>query len=1057
MVEVSLKSAGFVGREHELAVLHKAIDAAMSGKGSTVMLSGEPGIGKTRLVDEFKSLARQKGVKILAGSAAQDVAQPFLVFSSALIDITDRPIFSEQEYQGFTRVFAVNRNGLFLAQASSDGDEGIDSDIFTGMLAAVQDFVRDSFDQSGGKKVGLGRLEYGDMKILIEHGQHLFLTGVFRGMEHQGMRALLARSMREIETKYGEMLASWTGDIEGVSGIKAMLENLSRQKFLVRKSLEGVKLENEKVRMADEILTLLSRESSSAPLLLVLEDMHWADAPSLFIINYLNRNIKQTNILILCTTRPGESQILEKAISTMRSENQVLEMPLMRLDSSHISSLVDSMCSPNSFPKSFLDRLAGECEGNPFFVTEMLRHMLEDGTVVASGGNFTLVREDYDIPGSIEDMVHRRLESLEPEAFSLAEYASCIGREFSRDAANSMRTLREGKAVFEKLLASGIVTASNGFAGFSHALFQEVIYSGISDKWKSIHHKNLGEYFEATHKGNLDDAIYDLARHFSRSNENHKAFEYCFKAGAKAEAAFAAELAVEYYETCLKVAPRLKPGHDQSGRLADILERQGDLFTFLGDFAKGLEKYDAGMKAFDGKEDRARSLRKIAEIHGKKGDYEKCFSALGEARRLLGGEDNPECGRICMAEAGMRMRRSEYKEAGELLATALSVFEKSGEARFDLSNALRVQGNLHLYKAEFDLARDCYERSIEMCKTSANEAGLSSSLMNLGIVYKEKKEFDKSLAYYEKSFEMLERRKDIFTIGNLLHNMGNVHGDMGENEEALRLFEESLALRKKLGDKFGMESNLAAISGIHYKKGDMAKSLAYLIDAHELSKKLGDVHGQAMTIANLGLVYKSVGDLDKALEYYLASIEIREKIKDRIGMGLSYYNAGNVYLLRGEKEKALENFDKSLQMHMTAGDKDGIIFAQYGIAEARARLGECEDALRLALEGIDKSKQLNMKPLEAMGLKILGIIYREGGEFEKGVEAFESATRLLSEVGDMKQLAELVYEYALLSGKMGDSRKAKAQLENALAEFGRMGMKVWAGRCGTALAELEKK
>jgi tetratricopeptide (TPR) repeat protein len=755
--------------------------------------------------------------------------------------------------------------------------------------------------------------------------------------------------------------------------------------------------------------------------------------------------------------RPEESQALEKTISAMRSEEHLLELSLARLDRCHVASLVDSMCSPNSFPKSFLDRLAGECEGNPFFVTEMLRHMVEDGTVVANEGNCTLVKEDYDIPGSIEDMVHRRLETLEPDAFSIAEYASCIGKEFGRDAACSMRTLKEVKAAFEKLLASGIVTASNGSAGFSHALFQEVIYSGISDKWKSMYHKSLGEHFEATHKGKLDEVIYELARHFSRSNEHFKAFEYCFKAGAKAEAAFAAELAVEYYETCLKVAPRLKTGNDQSGRLAEILERQGDLFMFMGEFARGLEKYDGCTKVTYEKEGLARLLRKTAEIHGKKGDYEKGFAVLKDARAALGNEAGPESGRICMVEAAMRMRRSEYKEAGELLASSIGVFERYGQARIDMSNALRVLGNLHLYKADFDLAKKYYEKSMELCKAVGNEIGLASNYMNLGIVYKEKREFAKSLAYYEKSFEILKRLKDIFATGNLLHNMGNVHGDMGDNEEALRLFEESLALRRRLGDKFGMESNMAAISGIHYQKGELDKSLAFLTEAHDLSKKIGDVHGQAMTTANLGLVHKSMGELDKALDCYRASNEIREKINDVIGLGLNYYNAGNVYLLRGETGKALENFEKSLRLHLKADDKDGAIYSYYGLAESEARLGKTREALELALKGLDMSARMKSKPLEGMGNRILAIVYREAGEPEKGVEAFEKAMRILEEVGDKRQIAELLYEYALLNRGMGDSQKAKAQLETAFAEFERMGMKMWVKRCGTALAELEEK
>ncbi len=1048
-----MEKAVIIGRDRELAELSHALKEAMGGNGSTILISGEPGIGKTALVDAFKEYAATQGVKILPGAASADSAQPFLVFSKALSGEMAAPLFEEQEYTSFIKIFAINPAGMLMAQASSDEGD-MDADIFAGMLSAVQNFISDSLGQGMGDKAGLGRLEYGDMKILIEHGQHLFLTAVFSGNEHTDMKSTVKQALKKIEERHGTLIEKWTGKMSDIAPVQDEITKLAGAKFLVRKDLEGVKLENERLRIADRVLETLAHMSDEKPLAMFLEDLHWADESSLFVLNYLARNNRTNPILLLGTLRPGESDTLEKVMKSMISEEIMEEMVLEKLDVKNTISIINTTLSPNNFPNTLTERLYEQTKGNPLFVTEMLKGMLQDASIVSRDGKYTLVSESYSVPATVEEVVNRRLESLDPDSMAMVEYASCIGHKFDASLAESNRMIKDTGTSLEKLMASGILLRKNGTVEFSHVVFQSVIYSGIGERWKAEHHRSIGEHLEHTYADRPDYMIYDLARHFSRSSEHTKAFEYCYKAGMKAEAAFAAELAVNYYETALKAAPRLRAGQIPAGRLAELLERQGDLYALLGEFAKAMEKYNDSMETFSEREDQARNLRKFAEIQGKKGDYGKGFSALEEAKSLLGNENSPEYGRICMAEAGMRMRRGEYKDAGKLLTCALSVFEKFGQVQLDLSNALRIRGNLHLYEAEFDSARDCYERSIELCRASGNEIGLSSSIMNLGIVYKEKKEFEKSLAYYKKSHEILKKRKDMFAIGNLLHNMGNVHGDMGDNGEALRLFEESLELRKKLGDKFGMESNLAAISGIYYKKGDMAKSLAYLTEAHELSKKLGDVHGQAMTIANLGLVYKSMGNLGKALEYYLASIEIRKKINDKIGLGLSYYNAGNVYLLRGEMDKALASFEKSLQFHLEAGDKDGTIYARYGLAETKARLGECQVAMRLVLEEIEQSRQLIMKPLEAMGLKILGIICRESGEFEKGAKAFESATKMLNEIGDRKQLAELLYEYALLSEKMEDSEKAEARLKNALAEFERMGMKWWADKCREALANL---
>ena len=125
-----------VGREKELDNLRTSLENAMSGAGSTILISGEPGIGKSRLVEEFKREAEERGVKLLAGAAARDTLHPFLLFSKALDDDIGSPLFHDQEFISFTEIFAINNSGLLVAKASPEIDGGLDSDIFAGMLSA---------------------------------------------------------------------------------------------------------------------------------------------------------------------------------------------------------------------------------------------------------------------------------------------------------------------------------------------------------------------------------------------------------------------------------------------------------------------------------------------------------------------------------------------------------------------------------------------------------------------------------------------------------------------------------------------------------------------------------------------------------------------------------------------------------------------------------------------------------------------------------------------------------------------------------------------------------
>ena len=207
---------------------------------------------------------------MLSGGAIADSASPFLMLSKALGSVLEKPIFEEQELKKFVKIFAVDRGGLLVAQASSE-DEELDADIFAGMLSAVQDFVRDSFEQGGGKSAKLGRLEYGDMKILMEHGEKLFLTTVLKGGEHPNMKAEMKRTLQGIEENNREALENWGGDISELASIQEDVERLADIGFLVRRDLEGVTLENERLRIADEILEALKCLSDEKSIVIFLE------------------------------------------------------------------------------------------------------------------------------------------------------------------------------------------------------------------------------------------------------------------------------------------------------------------------------------------------------------------------------------------------------------------------------------------------------------------------------------------------------------------------------------------------------------------------------------------------------------------------------------------------------------------------------------------------------------------------------------------------------------------------------------------------------------------
>jgi len=997
-------SMELVGRERELKRFGEFLDNTKEGAGSTVLLSGEAGIGKTRLVSEFISLSESRGVRVFSGSALADSLDPFRIFSDALEGQLDKPLFSERESVTFTEIFVINRAGLLMAQASS-GEGGLDADIFSGMLSAVQDFVRDSFDSSGAQKAGLGRLEYGDRKIIIEHGNDWFLTAVFRGVEHPDMKDQLKRTIRIIDDKYGKMIKSWSGQMEDIQPVQDEVTALAGVRFLVRRDLEGVELENERVRIADRVLEIVIKRSARQPLLIILEDLHWADGPSLFVLNYLARNIRNENVLILGTLRPDEGMFLKATMNNMRSEDLLHEVVLEKLQMADIVSLTGNMFEPNNFSREFVDRLSTETEGNPFFIVELLNQMQLDGNIVRENGTYVLANEDYTIPDSVEGVVHRRLEGLDPDTMVLAEYASCIGRVFERDVALSFEALRGAPAALEKLLDSGLILAENGSAEFVHAIFQDVIYQSIGDRWKRVYHKNLGEYYENNFENRLDEVYYELARHFFRSRESDKALNYCIHAGEKAENAYAAEQAIEFYKDSLT----LITGGDKE---IEMSIRLGDLYALTGSFDSAIETFQTTIEKEMSNAMKANILWKIAEIHHKRSDFKKSQEVCARGLELLEGTDSIETSRLLSVLGWIGIRTGEYLEAVKKLEDALTIAQICQDKK-EIANIEHNIGSAYLHKGDYANATGHLEKALEIREDIDDERKLASSLNNMGNLTFGLGKLIEGKEYYERSLAVSKKIGDMRSHALSLNNIGNIHADLGEGKKAVECYEKSFEIKTRFGDKWGIST----------------------------------------VLENIGTVNFTKNEFDKALDYYDRSLDIRKEIGDRAGIALSFDNIGEVYHAKGSFEKAVEYYNKGLEICREIDENWLLPVLNYRLADSLLSLGRVGEALTTANKALDYATEINSKSCIGKSHKVLGQIYREQGDLTRSLEELEIAGKTIAETKEKGEMATVLFERAMTLKAIGELEKARQLLEDALSEFKEMGMVFWENKARDKMAK----
>jgi predicted ATPase len=995
----------FVGREAELGKMRDALNAATAGTGSTLVVSGEPGIGKTKLLEEFKNYINGKEVKILSGAASADLAHPFLIFSRVLENETDRPIFEEQEFKLFAKVFAINRAGLLLAQASSDEEE-MDADIFAGMLSAVQDFVRDSFGDANQPNAGLGRLEYGDMKVIIEHGDRLFLTAVFSGTEHKDMKKMLTSTVNSIEENFGTLLQTWNGKMDDMAPVQNALSSLARTRFLVKKNLEGVKLDIERIKIATQILEILIEKTKEESVALILEDLHWADESSLFVLNYLARNVRGEKILILGTARPEENPHFQKFIEKMMAENFIDDIPLENLDMVSVASLVNRLYAPNDFHQRFLERLGNECAGNPFFVIELLRQMHDDGTIKKDNGRFVLTSEEYTVPGTVEAVVHRRLEGLDPETMAIAEFASCIGRRFDRAMAMSCQTLKNPEISLEKLLIAGLIDTKNGMAEFNHALFHETIYQGISPRWKSAHHKSLGEYYERFYSEKIDDVLYELAKHFSRSSEHQKSVDYCVRAGEKAEVSYAVEQASRYYERAVDTMKKLPPGKVVPDAEKDLLKRIGQLYYLGGIYDRALETFEIILNLSQDREEKAEMRRKRSSTYEKKGDYTSALNEVGEGEKLA-DPSKAEHWRLLAERGWILMRESKFAESIEISGKALENLRRFEKTEYDQTHALNALGACNWYRGNLKEA----------------------------------------LGYYEESERMFEKMNDLNGMGVAYNNLGLVYKDMGDLEKALEISIKSLEIREKVGDIHGIAASNANIGIIYNGLNRLDEALAHHKKCLEICEKLGMLFGIGAAHNNLGTIYEGMGDLDQALKHYGKSQVTHIELKDNYGIAGTELNLCIAKRWAGNLPEAKKHAEKAIEIASKFDFKDIICEANINLSQIYLVLGLNHEAEEAVGESVKIASEAGMKQMVESAHMVVARILAAKGDLKNADKTFKevlTAQRAL-EAGTDIAITEYHYGVFLLSGD--EKSRGRALVEKAKLSFSNRSRALWVRKC----------
>jgi len=472
----------FVGRSSELDALRGAFDDAVSGRTRIVMVVGEPGIGKTRTVEELAVYASVRGAQVLWGHSYEgEIGVPFLPF-----------------------------------------------------VEALRAFVRD----------------------LSEAGQ---LLDPAAGCAEV---ATIVPELRDLHPQVPEL-----------------------------PPLDG---EAERHRLFDGIAAFVTAATRIRPLVIVLDDLHWSDKPTLLLLAHLARRVRQSRLVIVGTYRDVElerSHPLAETIAALRREHLYERVLLRGLPLEEVRAFIEAVGGQET-PGEFAELIFRETEGNPFFVAEILRHLVETGAIRHEGNTWVGTPESVaqNLPEGVREVIGRRLDGLSPECNAALTVAAAMPGGFTVDVVGTVAELDEDTMldILDEALAAQVIRERRERPGtyeFSHALIRQTLYGELSTPRRVRMHRRVGDALERRFSDSVDAHLPELAFHAYEAapgGDVDKAVAYACRAGDRAMSQAAYEEAARSYEMAIQ-ASDLAADADPVTRvdlliaLARACDRGGDL------------------------------------------------------------------------------------------------------------------------------------------------------------------------------------------------------------------------------------------------------------------------------------------------------------------------------------------------------------------------------------------------------------------------------------------------------------------------------------------------
>ncbi len=911
------------------AMLRVLADAGKDvGRAQVLLVTGEAGIGKTRLLRELSARATRAGWRAIAGSCTEGSAEPHGALTEALAQGGLTALVETDLPPRVEMVLLAAPDGQTIASRPDTGIQ-VDSSTIGTAASAFGSLFPDLVGTIAGASpaAGVSSISFHGRLLLVDSRPAGHLVVLSSGQESEWLKDEVASVMDRLAEPLQAFQAGGDGEHRARESIGLVLDDFLRG---VKPADQGGEAspEQQHWRFTASIARGLARIARERPLLLVLDDVQWADSATLAVLRALAAQEGTTRLAMVLAERTatggsggaggGTSSVLPQAVAAAT----VTRVELARLPRAAARELLRAEIldlADGTLGELLVDRSGGI----PLLLRSLVDLLRDDGALVAAGGGWRLTRAvgDIRVPSIVRDALLGRILVLAPEERRALEAGAVLGEVFvaSRVAcvvgARPLQAHQWLSEVHRRLRFIHPVDDGVRYR-FDHPLAREAVYGSISDERRTeLHRAAVGCLLASTpdsaEAGSPPDIrrLGELALHADRGG-HPDAVEHLRRAADASRRAFRNTEAVRWYRAALD--------RTMGSARVETLELLGTTEAQAGRFWEAARWFaEAGEAAGDSHArtafatQRARALERVGEI-------EEAVACL-EAAPPGPGTPPPVRARWEIAHGYLGFRRNRFAEAEGEIRRGMTALEDVTSHGADLVDAWSSLGSIALVLGRLPSARESFQKALEISGRNRHLEQEGRALVNLALVAIADSSVGEALGFCRRAVLTFHRSGSRYGVAYAKTMLGMVLTMHGEPADAHRVLSEAVALQGELGSRERLVETLRLRATASFHLGRLGDAERDVREALLSSEPNPDVH--SVVAIESSEILLAAGKAEEALALARGSLRwVRDHgVRWRIAPALT--GLGLVLARTGERSEAERCFEEALSLPAAAGER----------------------------------------------------------------------------------------------------------------------------------------